>query len=78
MRVAPDELFTAVALALGPSPREADSMARTAYQLNVIRFCGNAGVSKLDDPEFRRILLTWYFTWETLQEKTIDTHSVGG
>lgn len=53
-------------------------MAMTAYQLNVIRFCGNAGVSKLDDPEFRRILLTWYFTWETLQEKTIDTHSVGG
>lgn len=78
MRVAPDELFTAATLVLGPSPRDPGSDAMTKYQRDLIEWCRAAGVQYLDRPEFCRMLLTWFFTWESQQEKSIDTHTVGG
>lgn len=77
MRIDPDALFVAATLALGPSPRDPGSDAMTKYQLDLIEWCRAAGVKLLDDHEFRRILLTWFFAWESQQQKSIDTHSVG-
>lgn len=73
-----NELFTAAQLVLGPSPRDESSDAMTKYQSDLIEWCRAAGVKLLDDHEFRRMLLTWFFTWESQQQKTIDTHTVGG
>jgi len=73
-----EPLFVAATLALGPSPIAPESPQMTAYQLDLIRFFGNAGVKGLDDHEFRRLLLAWFFAWEAQQIKDpIDTHIVG-
>ena len=63
------ELFTAALLALGPSPRDEASNEMTAYQLNLLKWCEDAGVKKLDDHEYRTTLLAWYFMWEAANEK---------
>jgi hypothetical protein len=72
----PEALFTAATLALGPAPRDESSPEMTRYQLDLLAFCKEAGVKYLDDREFRRMLLTWFFIWETEQQKRIDTHIV--
>lgn len=59
-----NELFTAAQLALGPSPRGEASNEMTAYQLNLLKWCEEAGVKRLDDHEMRKLLLGWYFLWE--------------
>ena len=64
-----NELFAAAQLALGPSPRDEASNEMTAYQLNLLKWCEDAGVKKLDDHENRRMLLAWYFMWEAANEK---------
>ncbi len=59
-----NELFVAAQLALGPSPRDEQSNEMTRYQLDLIAWCAQAGVKNLDDHEYRKLLLGWYFMWE--------------
>ena len=66
-----NELFTAAQLALGPSPRNEASNEMTAYQLSLLKWCEDAGVKKLDDPEYRKLLLGWYFMWESANANNV-------
>ncbi|MDQ5904043.1 MAG: hypothetical protein QG672_1636 [Pseudomonadota bacterium] len=73
MRIDPDALFTAAALVLGPSPRDAHSNEMTQFQLDLIECFRRMGVLKLDDQEFRKLILTWFFVWESMQEEARGT-----
>lgn len=61
-------LYTATLLAVGPSPRDEWSNEMTAHQLSIIMFWRQSGVKGMDDVEFRKMLLLWYFAWESASD----------